>query len=128
METQKTQIISGELSYESNDVKHITIPRILFHKDYTKIDFGFDSSKIKYIKEKKILISTDLSLQTANDIYKLTAIQIFEKPFFKKDSDYKYFSLLFEAVDENINEIKIIDKYINKSKLPFGFESISLEI
>ena len=126
METQKIQIV-GNLPYKSNNVKHITIPRILFHKDFTKIDFGFDSSKIKYIQNGKILINTDLFVQTKNAVYKLISAQIFEKPFFKKDTDYRYFSLLFEPIDENINCIKIIDKPTNESMLPFRFENIFLK-
>ena len=124
MKTQKIQL-AHNLPYKKTTAKYITVVRILFNKEFTKIDFGFDASKIRYIKDGKLLINPVL-LKTPHKEYKLLSVQIFKKPFFQKDSDYRYFSLLFEPIDEDLECFDIVDTAGDKILLPFGFQEICL--
>jgi hypothetical protein len=125
MKTQKIQIVNN-LSFKKSSAKHIHIVRILFHRDYTKIDFSYDSTKIQYIKGNQILINPQLLIKTKLKSYQLISAEIYRKPFFKSNFDLKYFSLLFEAIDEDIESFNIIDTNKNDNLFTFRFNSISL--
>ncbi len=126
METQVIQI-AHNLSFKKSSAKHIVIIRVLFNKEFTKIDFGFDSNRIQYINGDQILVSPDVFLKTRTEEYQLISARIFKKPFFQIDKDYQYFSMLFEAIDEDIDGFDIIDNFDSKKLLPFGFKNVCFE-
>ena len=116
------------INFEKSTAKHIKIPRIWFNKEYTKIDFGFDYTKIKYLNDTatSLKINPDIFIKTDNKEYKLTSAKIYKKAYFKKASDYRYFSLYFEPIEEDLDYINIIDKNRSEDLLPFGFKKIDL--
>ena len=125
MKTQKIQIVNN-LSFKKSTAKHIQIVRVLFHKDYTKIDFSYDSFKIQYIHSDQILINPHLFIITKYKEYQLISAKIYRKPFFKSDLNPKYFSLLFEAIDEDLEVFDIIDTNKDENLFTFSFDSISV--
>jgi len=108
----KTNFIHNP-EYESTAAKHVFLLRIYFSEEYTKIDFGFDHTKIQYIKNERVLINKELFISTKQNSYQLKVAQIYKKPYFNKDSDFRYFSLLFEPVDEDIDFFDIVDESEN---------------
>ena len=125
MKTQKIQIVNN-LSFEKSSAKHIQIIRALFHKDYTKIDFSYDSAKIQYIHGDQVLINPQLYIKTKHKNYQLISANIYRKPFFKSDLDLKYFSLLFEAIDEDLEVFDIVDTNKDAKLFTFSFDTISI--
>jgi len=125
MKTQKIQIVNN-LSFKKSTAKHIQIVRVLFHKDYTKVDFSYNSSKIQYIRGDQVLINPQLFIKTMHKEYQLISANIYRKPFFKSDLDLKYFSLLFEAIDENLEAFDIVDTNKEENLFTFSFDRISV--
>ena len=125
MKTQKIQIVNN-LSFKKSTAKHNQIVRVLFHKDYTKIDFSYDSSKIQYIHGSQILINPQIFIKTKHKEYQLISANIYRKPLFKSDLDLKYFSLLFEAIDEDLEVFDIIDTNKEANLFTINFDSISV--
>ena len=82
--------------YKSSIAKNVFLVRIYFSEEYTKIDFGFDHTKTQYIKNGRVLINDEIYIKTKNKSYKFISSQIYKKSYFTKDSDFRYFSLLFE--------------------------------
>jgi len=125
MQTQKNQLVNN-LTFKQSSAKHINIVRVLFHKEFTKIDFSYNSNKIIYIKGTQILINPEIYIETKFTTYDLLSTDIFKKAFFKTDKDIKYFSLLFETIDEDLDCFDIVDPYLNKELFKFNFTDICI--
>jgi len=120
--------IYHNLIYKKSTAKHIIVARMWFNKEYTKVDFGYDNTKINYIDiiDDRILINPDIYIETKNNIYQLISATTYKKAFFKQASDFRYFSLLFEPITEKIDFFDIIDKGKDKKLYKFGFTEIIL--
>jgi len=125
MKTQKIQIVNN-LMFKKSTAKHIQIVRILFQKDYTKIDFSYNSAKIQYIHGDQILINPELFIKTKLQEYELISAYIYRKPFFNSDFDIKYFSLIFEAIDEDLEFFDIVDNNRDDKLFTFNFKKVML--
>jgi hypothetical protein len=128
---QKEVIISGP-TYQSFD-KHVQLLRITLTKTETKIDFGYKADE-KYIRGGWITISPATFIRPSHTNEKHILTNATNIPYgpellhFNSKLEWRYFSLYFPPLPENIEEIDIIEKEtINIDPTQFNFYKVRLD-